>query len=101
MMFTNDQVNELIKNTFSGWTTMNEVNGYKFFSKTNLSKYIFLPAAGYWRNTTLDGAGSLGLYYTIQSSSQYPWNMQFGVNTQVTTIYGGFPSDAHSVRGVQ
>ena len=45
---TYDQGLEMIDNTDSEWTTINGVNGYKFFNKTDFSKYIFLPAAGKW-----------------------------------------------------
>ena len=42
------QCQELIDNTTSTWTTINDVNGKKFINKTNSSKYIFLPAGGLW-----------------------------------------------------
>ena len=47
-MPTKDQYQELIDNTYSEWTSINGVNGKKFTSKTDSSKYIFLPAGGYW-----------------------------------------------------
>ena len=49
-MPTSAQMDELIDNTNNEWTTVNNVNGYKFTSKTDSSKYIFLPAAGLWNN---------------------------------------------------
>ena len=51
-MFTTTQANELIRDTTSIWTSLNGVNGRKFTSNSNASKYIFLPACGYWFNTT-------------------------------------------------
>ena len=51
MMFTKEQAQELIDNTTYEWTTINGVNGRKFTSKTDSSKYIFLPAAGVWYGT--------------------------------------------------
>ena len=51
-MFTQAQGQELINGTNSTWTTINGVNGRKFTSKTDSSKYIFLPAGGMWGNTT-------------------------------------------------
>ena len=66
MMFTKDQGQELIDNTTSGWTMVNGVNGRKFTSKTDSSKYIFLPAGGYWKDTTLISARSVGSYWAIE-----------------------------------
>ena len=51
-MFTQTQGQELIDGTNSTWTTINGVNGRKFTSKTDSSKYIFLPAGGYWNSAT-------------------------------------------------
>ena len=47
------QVIELINNTISGWNTLNGVNGYMFISKTDTTKYIFLPVGGYWYMNTI------------------------------------------------
>ena len=44
---TNAEFNELVGNTISRWTTENGVNGVRFTSKSDSSKSIFLPAAGY------------------------------------------------------
>lgn len=51
------------------WTSvkMNNINGYKV-TGTN-GNWIFLPAAGYRRNTSLYCGGSIGYYW---SSSPYP-----------------------------
>ena len=64
MMFTKDQGQELIDNTTSEWTSINGVNGRKFTSKTDSSKYIFLPAGGYWYATDHTSAGSGGYYWS-------------------------------------
>ena len=40
------QIKELIDNTTSTWTILDNVIGMKFTSKKNASKYIFIPAAG-------------------------------------------------------
>ena len=47
-MFNKKQGQELIDHTNYTWTTIHRVNGMKFTSKTDSSKYIFLPAAGEW-----------------------------------------------------
>lgn len=43
-IFTQTQGQELIDGTNSTWTSINGVNGRKFISKTDSTKYIFLPA---------------------------------------------------------
>ena len=73
-MFTQAQGQELIDGTNSTWTTINGVNGRKFTSKTDSSKYIFLPAGGFWLETTLHYIGSNGYYWStnwISSSDSY------------------------------
>lgn len=45
-MPTTDDMQELLDNTTNGWTQVNGINGWKFTSKTDTSKYIFIPAAG-------------------------------------------------------
>ena len=67
-MPTKTQAQELINGTNSTWTTINGVNGRKFTSKTDSSKYIFLPAGGYWTNTTFNYAASYGWYWSTTNS---------------------------------
>ena len=50
-MPTSDQCQELINEAVSGWTTVNGVNGRKFFNNTDSANYIFIPASGIWSNT--------------------------------------------------
>ena len=59
------QLGELIDEAYTTteWITQNGVNGYKITSKSN-GNSIFLPAAGYRHNTSLDGVGSLGKYWS-------------------------------------
>ena len=45
-MPTPEQIRELIDNTTDGWTNYEGVGGWKFISKNDSSKYIFIPAAG-------------------------------------------------------
>ena len=63
MIFTKYQGQELIYSTNSVWTTINGVNGRKFISKTDSSKYIFLPAGGNWDYGTLYNK-DYGRYWT-------------------------------------
>lgn len=58
-MPTSDELRELLDNTDSEWTTINGVNGRKFTSKTDTSKYIFFPAAGNCGNRLVYDGGQL------------------------------------------
>ena len=78
MMFTYDQGDELIDNTTSTWTTINEVNGRKFINKTDDSKYVFLPAGGCWRditpnNTTQGCYWSTSTHYSLAGHKWIIW----------------------------
>ena len=80
MMPTKDQYQELIDNTTSEWTSINRgiyiIYGRKFTSKTDISKYIFLPAAGMWENASISSATNTGQYWTsAYSSSATGWSL--------------------------
>ena len=87
-MPTTREWKELYDNTTSTWTTEDGVAGRKFTSKTDSSKYIFLPAAGYRNGTSLYFAGSDSLYWSsslFTDSPDYAYSMDFdsgGVNPQ-------------------
>ena len=62
------------------WTTQNGKKGYKVTSKSN-GKSIFLPAAGYRLNSSLNNAGTSGYYWSAsldESSPYYAWYVDFG-----------------------
>ena len=48
---------ELLNNTTNEWIIVNGVNGKKFTSKTDTSKYIFIPAAGDCSSGSVDDVG--------------------------------------------
>ena len=80
-MHTNTQARELINGTNHTWTTMNGMNGRKFTSKKDSTKYIFLPAAGYWTYTSFFEAGSFGYYWTTALTDASSSNiLQFYIN---------------------
>ncbi len=55
------------------WTTLNGVNGYKVTSKAEgNTNSIFLPAAGYRDDSSLNGEGSDGYYWSSSLYESYP-----------------------------
>ena len=73
MIPTYNQCKELIDNTIFGLTGINSWVGYKFTSKIDTSKYIFLPTGGWWYDTTYAGFNSTGYY--LSSTLRYPQSM--------------------------
>ena len=65
-MPTRTEFDELLSNCTWTWTTMNGVRGYKVTSKKSgyTDRSIFLPAAGYRRDSSLYSAGSYGYYWS-------------------------------------
>ena len=74
-MPTTTEFKELYNNTNNSWATINGVNGRKFTSKTDSTKYVFFPAAGNGDNGILYDEGSNGF---VWSSSLYSSNVVYG-----------------------
>ena len=72
-----EQIQELMDNCTTLWTTRNGVNGRLFTSNINGAS-LFLPAAGYRWDSGLSDAGSWGDYCS-------------------RALYGGFPSYAYGL----
>ncbi len=73
------EIQELIDNCTTEWTTRNGVKGRLVKSKKN-GNSIFLPAAGYRIGTSLRNAGEWGLYWSSspnESDSQYAYELYF------------------------
>ena len=70
-MPTKDECQELYKNTTQSWVTIKGVNGKKFTSKTDTTKYIFIPAAGYYYNGSMSGVGKNGHIWSSTIASPY------------------------------
>ena len=73
-MPTLSECQELLDNCTKTWTTLNGVYGRKFTSnKTGYTdKWIFLPAAGYRRDTILDDTGPFGFYWSSSVDTDKP-----------------------------
>ena len=70
-MPTKNECQELYKNTTQSWVTIKGVNGKKFTSKTDTTKYIFIPAAGYYYNGSVSKVGNNGYIWSSTISSPY------------------------------
>ena len=68
-MPTPTQIQELIDNTTTSWTTQDSVNGRLFTSKKDGSKSIFIPAAGDAWNGSLDDSGVNGYVWSSMLSA--------------------------------
>ena len=69
-MPTKNEQNELFVKCKWVWTTLNGVNGYRVIGPNGNS--IFLSAAGYIREGTLNEAGSFGYYWSNSLYSNIP-----------------------------
>ncbi len=76
VMPSKEQLDELINNCTYERTTVDGVNGVKFTSKTNDAS-IFLPAAGYFRNTNRFNFGSNAYYWLSTQSSSKLYNAYY------------------------
>jgi hypothetical protein len=63
-MPTNTQLIELFSWTNYSWTMIDGVYGGMFISKTDISRFIFLPAAGWMDGGRQIGVGANGCYWT-------------------------------------
>ena len=79
-MPTQTEFQELLSGTTNEWTTINNVNGWKFTSKTDTSKYIFIPAAGNCSGGSVNNVGNYGHVWSSSldtSSPGYAWYLRF------------------------
>ena len=100
-MPTPTQINELLSNTTSTWTTQDSVNGRLFTSKKNPSKSIFIPAAGVaWGGSVQDS----GVYGDVWSSMLSTDSVNSGQNLSFGSggvfLFNGNRYGGLSVRGV-
>ena len=67
-MPTPTQINELINNTTTAWTTSDGVSGMTFTSKKDTSKAIFIPAAGSAWDGSVRISGDFGSVWSYMMS---------------------------------
>ena len=97
-MPTQDDIQELIDNTFHEWVenfNNSNVNGMKFTSKTDESNYIFIPAAGGCYGGSDGSVGDNGYVWSSSLNASVPhdaWGLYFysdGCNVNGLYRYGG------------
>ena len=92
---------ELFNNTNHEYAVIDGVPGRKFISKADVSKYIFLPFAGYAAEGSFGHQGIEGYVWSSSVSSGAPANA-YGVGARESDYVGGADLRyiALSVRGV-
>lgn len=85
-MPTQPEFQELYDNTNKSWTAINSVNGMKFTSKTDSSKYIFIPAAGIRSDSSAAVLGSGG----------YVWSSSLYIENYNSAFHLDFGADAEN-----
>ena len=98
-MPTHALMEELVKETTSEWVTNyngTDVNGRKFTSKKDTSKYIFIPASGERHDSLSYAQGNQGIVWSSSLESSNPgkaWNLNFdsahiGADSELSRRYG-------------
>ena len=80
-MPTRDEFRELYTYTDDEWTQVNGVNGMKFTSRTDTSKYIFIPAAGECFYGSMSTVGNNGCVWSSSLYTSKPsgaWRLELG-----------------------
>ena len=104
-MPTKDDFQELLENTENEWVTNfngTGVNGRKFTSRTDTSKYIFIPAAGNRYDGSVLDVGSYGyVWSSLLETSDFnnAWRLNFTSGS--CHMYNGYRYYGRSVRGVR
>ena len=104
-MPTQTDFQELLSGTTNEWIADYEgtgVSGRKFTSKTDTSKYIFIPAAGYCYNGSVLYVGSNGYVWSSSLNALHPysaWSLNFYAFK--CRMYYDYRCNGWSVRGVR
>ena len=100
-MPTQTEYQELLDYTNHEWTTINGVKGRKFTSKTDESKYIFIPAAGCCYSGSIYCRGIFGGIWSSSLDPSYnDYALELGFKSDSYDIYDYYRCYGFSVRGV-
>ena len=102
---TQTEFEELIEGTNNQWVTNYNgtgVNGRKFTSKTDTSKYIFIPAAGYCGSGSVNNVGDTGYVWSSSLlTSDASGALYLNFHSSGCNVYGYNRCNGLSVRGVR
>ena len=102
---TQTEFEELIEGTNNQWVTNYNgtgVNGRKFTSKTDTSKYIFIPAAGYCGGGSVNNVGDNGYVWSSSLLTSGPSGaLYLNFHSSGCNVYGYNRCNGLSVRGVR
>ena len=70
-MPTSGECEELINNTTSAWTIVNNITGVKLTSVNN-NNSMFIPAYGYVKNNNINNIGTYGYLWTSTLNQKFP-----------------------------
>ena len=102
-MPTPDQISELTNtaNTTSTWETQDGVNGRLFTSKKDGTKSIFIPAAGYAWDGSVQGSGDDGgVWSSMLNTDVVSYGQSLGFSSGDVYLGSGSRCSGLSVRGV-
>jgi len=98
-MPTRDEIEELYEKCSWEWTTVNGVGGWKITGPNGNS--IFLPAAGFRRNTEIFQSGIGGYYWTATHHvAEYAHHFYFNSASIWNNWYNGYRNEGRTVRPV-
>ena len=99
-MPTREEWEELYENATYIITTLNGVNGCLFTASNG--NCLFLPAAGYWWGSVLNGAG-IGVYWSSSINKDYPYrSWGYHINPDSSHVCGSSDRNrGQSVRAVR
>ena len=97
-----EQIKELRNNTISKWMVLDSASGLAFISKKDKSKFIFIPAAGYaWNGSVDDSGGSGSVWSSMQSANLINCSHSLDFYDGGQHVYGrSMRFHGFSVRGV-
>lgn len=104
-MPTDKQIEELIVNTTTAWTTSDGVSGMTFTSTKDTSKFIFIPAAGEAFDNSVRSSGDFGGVWASTIYIENPelgssWADRLELKSNGTSLLGYFRYAGYPARGV-
>ena len=101
-MPTQTEWQELYENTTNKWTQVKGVNGWKFTSKKDTSKYIFIPAAGSRLNSSISEQGNYSYIWSSTSDETgFAHNTYFSFDESLNTTDSSERCRGFSIRPIK